>query len=127
MRAYLRTSILLVALLAQPAYAQTTLGTPPKDDVRPRAGIDRAAPLHVQGDQLIRDTPNNRIIFQGNVEIRYNNYILTADQVVCDQNINKLIAAGHAQLRDPTGTVTWADRIEMTDDFRDAFLVAVNR
>ena len=127
MRAFLRMSILLVVLFAQPAHAQATSDAPPKDGVRPRAGIDRAAPLHVQGDQLIRDTFNNRIIFQGNVEIRYNNYILTADQVVCDQNINKLIAAGNAQLRDPTGTVTRADRIEMTDDFRDAFLVAVNR
>jgi lipopolysaccharide assembly outer membrane protein LptD (OstA) len=102
MPAFLRTSILLVAFFAQTAYAQTTTDTPPKDDVRPRADIDRAAPLYVQGDQLIRDTPNNRIIFQGNVEIRYSNYILTADQVVHDQNINKLIAAGHAQLRDPT-------------------------
>ena len=127
MRAFLRTSILLVVLFAQPAHAQSTSDAPPKDSFRPRAGIDRAAPLYVRGDQLIRDTLNNRIIFQGNVEIRYSNYILTADQVVCDQNINKLIAAGHAQLRDPTGTVTRADRIEMTDDFRDAFLIAVNR
>jgi LPS-assembly protein len=127
MRAFLRASILVVVLLAQPGYAQTTSDTPPKDGVGPRARIDRAAPLYVQADQLIRDTQNNRVIAQGNVEIRYNNYVLTADQVVCDQNTNKLIAAGNARLRDPTGSIARADRIEMTDEFRDAFLVTVNR
>ena len=39
---------------------------------------------------------NNRVIAQGNVEIYYNNYVLTADQVVYDQGVNKLIAEGNA-------------------------------
>ena len=45
-----------------------------------------AQPLYLQADQLLYDTKNNRVIAQGNVEIYYNNYILTADQVIYDQS-----------------------------------------
>ena len=69
---------------------------------------------------------NNRVIAQGNVEIYYNNYILTADQVIYDQGINKLIAEGNAQLKDPNGSITRADRFEALDDFRDAFVQSLS-
>ena len=88
------------------------LGPPPK--------IDRAQPLFVQADHLIYD--KNRVIAQGNVEIYYNNYILTADKVIYDQSLNKLTAEGNAQLKDPSGQITRADVLETTDDFRDAFI-----
>jgi LPS-assembly protein len=80
----------------------------------------------MQADQLIYDTQNSRVIAQGNVELYYNNYILTADQVIYDQNTNKLIAEGNAQLRDPSGTITRADRFEALDDFRDAFVQSLS-
>ena len=51
----------------------------------PQPKIDRAQPLYMQADQLLYDTKNNRVIAQGNVEIYYNNYILTADKVIYDQ------------------------------------------
>ena len=38
----------------------------------------------MQADQLIFDTRGNRVIAQGSVEIYYNNYILTADEVTYD-------------------------------------------
>jgi LPS-assembly protein len=80
----------------------------------------------MQADQLIYDTQNNRIIAQGNVEIYYNNFVLTADQVVYDQNLNTLTAEGNAQLKDPNGNITRADRLEATDDFRDAFVESLS-
>jgi lipopolysaccharide assembly outer membrane protein LptD (OstA) len=33
-----------------------------------------------------------------------------------------VVAEGNAQIKDPKGTVTRADRFEMLDDMRDAFL-----
>jgi LPS-assembly protein len=86
----------------------------------PAPKIDRAQPLFVQADNLIYD--KNRVIAQGNVEIYYNNYILTADKVTYDQTLNKLTAEGNAQLKDPNGQITRADVFEATDDFRDAFI-----
>jgi len=47
--------------------------------------VDRSQPMRLQGDQLIYDKAGNRVIARGNVEIYYNNYILTADEVVYDQ------------------------------------------
>lgn len=88
--------------------------------------IDRAQPLYIQTDKLVYDDKNNRVIAQGNVEIYYNNYILTADKVVYDQNLNKLLAEGNAQLKDPNGAITRADRFEATDDFRDAFIQSLS-
>jgi LPS-assembly protein len=87
----------------------------------PRKKIDQAQPLYLQADQLIYDTRGNRVIAQGNVEVYYNDYILTADQVIYDQSANTLTAEGNAQLKDPNGTITRADRLQTVDDFRDAF------
>src|SRR5262245_22658055 len=92
----------------------------------PQPKIDRAQPLFLQADNLIYDEKNNRVIAQGNVEIYYNNYIMTADKVTYDQAINKLTAEGNAQLKDPNGQITRADRFEATDDFRDAFIQSLS-
>ena len=91
-----------------------------------RPKIDRAQPIYLQTDRLIHDEKNNRVIAEGNVEIYYNNYILTADKVTYDQGLNKLTAEGNAQLKDPNGSVTRADRFEATDDFRDAFIQSLS-
>jgi LPS-assembly protein len=66
------------------------------------------------------------VIAQGIVEIYYNNYILTADQVIYDQGSNTLTAEGNAQLKDPNGSITRADRFEALDDFRDAFVQSLS-
>ncbi len=92
----------------------------------PRPKIDRAQPIYLQTDRLVHDEKTNRVIAEGNVEIYYNNYILTADKVIYDQNLNKLTAEGNAQLKDPNGSVTRADRFEATDDFRDAFIQSLS-
>jgi lipopolysaccharide assembly outer membrane protein LptD (OstA) len=39
-----------------------------------------------------------------------------------DRNSKTAIAEGRVQLKDPKGTVTRADRMEMPDDMRDALL-----
>ena len=86
-------------------------------------------PLYLQCDQLIYDTRNNRIIAQGNVEMQFNAYELTAEQVIYDQAVNTLTAEGGAELKEPNGHITRADRFRMSNEFRDAFatLAAANR
>ena len=84
--------------------------------------INKAAPLYLQGDELIYDTKGQRVTAKGNVEIYYNNYVLTADKVTYDQAAGKLLLEGNAQIKDANGNIERADRIETTDDFRDAFI-----
>jgi lipopolysaccharide transport LptD-like protein len=42
-------------------------------------------PVYIQTDKLVYDDKKNRVIAQGNVEIYFKNYILTADKVVYDK------------------------------------------
>ena len=88
--------------------------------------IDKAKPLYLQGDDLIYDTKNNRVIARGNVEIYYNDYALTADQVVYDQSANTLTAQGNVQIKEPNGNIVRADRFDATADFRDAFIQSLS-
>jgi len=104
----------------------TAYGKPPTKGRGPAVPgvpkIDRAQPLYLQGDELIYDNTGRRITARGNVEIYYNNYILTADEVVYDQAAGQLTAAGNVLLREPGGANTAADRLVLSDDFRDGFV-----
>lgn len=93
----------------------------PGGPLGPQPKINSAAPLYLQGDELIYDTKGSKIIARGSVQIFYNNYLLTADQVTYDQSAAKLTAEGNVQVRDPNGNIVRAERYETTDDFRDAF------
>jgi LPS-assembly protein len=94
--------------------------------IGPVTKIDQSQPLYLQGDELIYDTKGNRVTARGNVEIYYNNYILTADEVAYDQNANTLTAAGNVMLKEPNGLVTRGERITLTDDFRDGFVQSLS-
>ncbi len=98
----------------------------PGGPLGPQPKINNAAPLYLQGDDLVYDTKNNRVVARGNVQIFYNNYLLTADQVTYDQAASKLLAEGNVQLRDPNGNIQRAERLETTDDFRDAFIESLS-
>lgn len=84
--------------------------------------LDKELPLYLQGDELVYDTKGSRVIARGNVEIFYNNNILTADEVVYDQGANTVAAKGNVEIKDQNGSITRADAIELTSDFRDAFV-----
>lgn len=149
LRSFLRvpTLVLLAALtvipsvLMAPAFAQTgTAGANPLPLVNPAVGpgrstasplpkrpeIDRAQPLYLQGDELIYDNAGGRVTARGNVEIFYNNYILTADEVIYDQRGKQLTAVGNVVLREPGGANTTAERLVLSDDFRDGFVQSLS-
>src|SRR6185312_9998016 len=88
--------------------------------------VDRTQPMRLQGDQLIYDKAGNRVIARGNVEIYYNDNILTADEVVYDQGAGTLTAVGNVTLKEPQGNIIHADRYTLTDDFRDGFVQSLS-
>ncbi len=79
-------------------------------------------PLLLQADELIYDRENDRVVAKGNVEVYYKNYALLADELTYDQRANTLNAVGNVRMKDPDGAVVSADRITLTDDFRDGFI-----
>jgi LPS-assembly protein len=88
--------------------------------------LDKQAPLLLNGDELTYDNSGNRVIAKGNVELYYSGYSVTADEVIYDQGANTLTAAGNVTIKDPNGQITHADRIDITDDFKDGFVDALS-
>ena len=78
--------------------------------------------MYVEANTITYDLPNNRVILQGKVELHYNNYILFADQVIDDRNVNELVAK-RALLVNPdrTSTRTRSDHLRLPSDYRDTF------
>ena len=122
--------LLALFLLAEPVYAQVSTPSFPK----PRGGllggslkkIDQTQPMYLQGDELIYDNANGRVTARGNVEIYYNKYVLLADRVIYDQRRNTLTAIGNVQIKEPNGAVIKAERITLTDDFREGFVQSLS-
>ncbi len=79
----------------------------------------------LQADEMIYDNQNDRVTAQGNVEIYYGTYTLLADRVIYDQRSNSLTAEGNVRIKEPDGAVINADRITLTDDFRDGFIASL--
>jgi LPS-assembly protein len=88
--------------------------------------LDRSKPLNLQGDQLIYDTAGNRVIARGNVEIYYNENVLTADEVIYDQSAGTLTAIGNVTLKEPQGNIIHADRYTLTEDFKNGFVQSLS-
>ena len=107
--------------IAQPTGSSTRVfqkGSP----IGPAPKIDKAQPLYLSGDELVYDQRGNAVTARGNVEIYYNNFILTADQVTYDRSANTLTAIGNVTLKEPNGNILRAERYTLTDDFRDGFV-----
>lgn len=85
-------------------------------------GSGKNQPLLLQADQMIYDRQSDRVIAKGNIEIYYNNYVLLADEIVYDQRTNELTALGNVRIKEPDGSVVNADKITLTDNFRDGFI-----
>ncbi|MEQ1698180.1 MAG: LPS-assembly protein LptD [Hyphomicrobiaceae bacterium] len=119
----------LTVVFSSPGYAQKTSSSFPKTPAikfTSPTKLDRKQPLLLNGDELTYDTSGNRVIAKGNVELYYNNYSVTADEVTYDQAASTLTAAGNVTIRDPNGQITRADRIELTDDFKEGFVESLS-
>jgi LPS-assembly protein len=116
---WFRVAGLLALIFLLPPLAQAQ-DAPRRSVKGPQASMPNAR-LYMQADQLMFEAGGKRVVAQGNVELYWNNHILTADEVVYDQVANTLVAKGNAQLKDSNGNVTRADPFEAPADFRDAF------
>ena len=81
--------------------------------------------IAVEADNLIYDTDANRVIARGNVQLSYKNYLASADRAVYDRKTGDLTLVGNAVVRDPAKVIYTGDRIEVTGDFKRAFLEAL--
>lgn len=87
-----------------------------------KSATDTNRPMLLQADEMIYDNQNNTVTARGNVEIYYGSYTLLAEKVVYDQGAKTLAAEGDVRIKEPNGALINADRITLTDDFRDGFV-----
>ncbi len=107
------TCVLAGMIPAQPAFAQS-LG----DGAAASANED----LLLEADTIVYDNDRNTITAVGGVQIDYDGNRLVAQRVTYDRATSRLIASGNVEIVDPDGNRYYSDEIDVTDDFRDAFV-----
>jgi LPS-assembly protein len=122
--------LLIVALLAvaalefsivRSASAQTFTYNPrPPQQHPPRVPSD--GQMLVQAVEVDYDYNNSRVSAVGNVQLFYNGTSVEADKVIYDQKTKRLRAEGNIRMTDAEGRVTYANSLDLSDDYRDGFV-----
>ncbi len=87
-----------------------------------RANVSPDAELLLEADTLVYDNDRNTITAEGGVRIDYDGHRLVARRIVYNRATARLIASGDVEIVDRQGTRIHTDEIDITDDFRDAFV-----
>ena len=94
---------------------------PPSRSRDSRAGRRQDADA-AAGDEIHYDYTNERVSAVGNVQIYYDGTTLEADKVIYDQTTKRLHAEGNVRLTEADGKITYAEIMNLSDDFRDGFV-----
>jgi LPS-assembly protein len=114
------TSGLGVAL-STPAAAQSFTYNPiPPRPKPPRPPSD--GQMLVQAVEVDYDYNNSRVSAVGNVQMFYNGTSVEADKVIYDQKTKRLHAEGNIRMTDADGKITYANIMDLSDDYRDGFV-----
>ncbi len=112
--------VLGVALPA-PASAQSYTYNPiPVRPKQPRPPSD--GQMLVQATEVDYDYNNSRVSAVGNVQMFYNGTSVEADKVIYDQKTKRLHAEGNIRMTDADGKITYANIMDLSDDYRDGFV-----
>jgi len=106
---------------ATPAAAQGFTYNPrPARPVPPRTAND--GQMLVQAVEVDYDYNNSRVSAVGNVQMFYNGTSIEADKVIYDQKTKRLHAEGNIRMTDADGKITYANIMDLSDDYRDGFV-----
>jgi LPS-assembly protein len=76
----------------------------------------------VQAVEVDYDYNNSRVSAVGNVQLFYNGTSVEADKVIYDQKTKRLHAEGNIRMTDADGKITYAEIMDLSDDYRDGFV-----
>ena len=92
----------------------------PPHPVPPKVASD--GQMLVQAVEVDYDYNNNRVAAVGNVQLFYNGTSVEADKVIYDQKTKRLHAEGNIRMTDADGKITYANVMDLSDDYRDGFV-----
>jgi LPS-assembly protein len=103
-----------------PALGQAlTFPARPKPPPRPERSQEQ---MLIRAEEINYDYTNERVSAVGNVQLYFGNSSLEADRVIYDQKTKRLNAQGSVRLTAADGTVTHAEIMDLSDDYRDGFV-----
>ena len=106
---------------APTAFAQSFSYNPrPPKPVTQRPAND--GQMLVQANEVDYDYNNSRVSAVGNVQMFYNGTSVEADKVIYDQKTKRLHAEGNIRMTDADGKITYANIMDLSDDYRDGFV-----
>ena len=76
----------------------------------------------VQAQEVNYDNVNSLVAAVGSVQIFYNGTTLEADRVTYNQKTKRLHADGNVRMTDQEGRITYAQHLDLSDDYRDGFV-----
>jgi len=104
-----------------PAAAQGFVYNPAPTRPKP-APVAPDGQMLVQAVEVDYDYNNSRVSAVGNVQMFYNGTSVEADKVIYDQKTKRLHAEGNIRMTDADGKITYADIMDLSDDYRDGFV-----
>ena len=117
-RAVVALALSSTAIGLIPAHAQSSATKPMSAKQQP-AQTDR---LFLQAQEMIYNRDANTIEARGQVQLYYQGRVLQADRVLYDRDKERVFAEGSAKLTEQDGTISYGNRIELTDDFKQGFV-----
>src|SRR5689334_3026876 len=104
-----------------PAAAQGFTYNPRPPRAKPPPAANNGQML-VQAVEVDYDYNNSRVSAVGNVQMFYNGTSVEADKVIYDQKTKRLHAEGNIRMTDADGKITYANVMDLSDDYRDGFV-----
>lgn len=94
---------------------------PPVQKPAPRPQGEKS-PMLLQAIEIHYDYNNKRVSAVGNVQLYQNGTTIEADKVTYDETTKRMQAEGNIRITEPDGRITYADALDLSDDFRDGFV-----
>lgn len=103
---------------AVPAYAQITQSSNASrtDTLAPDSPFRDPDIIYLEADELINNDTQGILTASGEVEGRYQDRTLRADQVVYNLQTGAVVATGNVVLVDSTGASQYADKLELSNE-----------
>jgi LPS-assembly protein len=124
----LRAVLLGLLVTGALGLASTTPASAQSFTFNPRPPRAKPPPAQNNGQMLVQavevdyDYNNSRVSAVGNVQMFYNGTSVEADKVIYDQKTKRLHAEGNIRMTDAEGKITYANIMDLSDDYRDGFV-----
>ena len=79
-------------------------------------------PMVVEANEVVYDDKTHAVSAVGDAQIYYEGKILEADRVTYFKDTGRVLAEGSVKLTEPDGSVTHAERMELSGDFKEGFV-----